>query len=288
MVTCLSSLTSLSRLVIDFQSPRSCPGRVGRRPPPLTRTLLPTLTQFVFVGVSEYLEEFVARIDVPLLTKLHINFFHQLIFDTPQLVRFIGRTPKFETKDGESRVVFSSGSFSVSFPLTFNGTLQMGIRCGQTDWQLSSLAQVCNSSFPLIPTVEHLYIDDDIFVRPDWQDDIENTQWLEVLHPFAAVTDLYISQEFTPRVAHVLKELVGETVTEVLPALRTLFLEAPSQSGPIQEAIEQFTAARQLASRPISVSHWDRKTGHVAGLGLGRAFGRVVCRKFPGPVVTGP
>jgi hypothetical protein len=106
--------------------------------------------------------------------------------------------------------------------------------------------------------VEHLYILEKSN-RPDWQDDIENSQWLEVLHPFDTVKNLYISREFTPRIAPVLKEFVGETVTEVFPALRTLFLEEPSPSGPVQEAIEQFIAARQLASRPIAVSHWERK-----------------------------
>lgn len=202
-----------------------------------TRTLLPALTRFDFQGVSEYLEVFVARVDVPLLTNLYVTFFHQLIFDAPQLVRFIGRTPRFGTNDGKSRVLFSSLGFWVIFPQTFDGTLSMGRRCKHTDWQLSSLAHVCNSSFlqALIPTVEHLYIlvHDDKFIRPDWQDDIENSQWLEVLHPFATVKDLYISQEFTPRIAPVLKELVGETVAEVLPALRTLFLEETSPSEPV-------------------------------------------------------
>jgi hypothetical protein len=262
MVTCLSSLTSLESLEIGFQSPQSRP---TRRSPPPTRTLLPALTWFCFKGVSEYLEEFVARIDVPLLTHLDINFFHQLILSTLQLVRFIGRTPKLGTNDGKSRVVFSSMGFWVTFPQTSDGLLHMGIRCRQTDWQLSSLAHVCNSesSFPqvLIPTVEHLYILEhyDEFIRPDWQDDIENIQWLEVLHPFASVKDLYISREFTPRIAPVLQGLVGETVTEVLPALQALFLEEPHLSEPVQEAIEQFIAARQLASCPIAVSQWDRK-----------------------------
>ena len=92
-----------------------------------------------------------------------------------------------------------------------------------------------------------------------WQDDIENSQWLELLHPFTAVKDLYISQEFTPRIAPALQELVGERVTEVLPALQTLFLEEPLPSGPVQETIGQFVAARQLAGHPIAVSRWERK-----------------------------
>ena len=159
MVTGLSVLTSLESLVIEFESPRSRPDRKSRRPPPPTRTLLPVLTQLGFKGVNEYLEDLVARIDAPLLDKLTITFFHQLIFDTPQLTQFISRTPKFKAHD-EARVVFSNWDVTVTLPQTFDGELKLGISCRQSDWQLSSLAQVCSSSFPqaLIPTVEHLYI----------------------------------------------------------------------------------------------------------------------------------
>ena len=86
MVSCFSALTSLETLQISFDPPLSRPDRNSRRPPPLTRTLLPALTHLVFRGVSEYLEVLVARIDAPLLDKLYITFFHQLIFDTPQLL----------------------------------------------------------------------------------------------------------------------------------------------------------------------------------------------------------
>ena len=260
MVTCLFSSTSLENISINFELSRSRPGR-RPPPPPSTRTLLPALTQLQFEGVSEYLEEFVARIDVPLLTDLYIAFFHQLIFDTPQLVRFISRTPKFETNDGECRLAFSSHHCSVTFPQTSDWTLTLVIRCTQTDWQLSSLAQICNSSFPQSPihTVEHLYIFNFENFTLNGQDDIENSQLLQLSHPFSTVKDLYISREFTPHIAPVFQELVGETVTGVLPALRTLFLEDPPTSSPVQKAIERFTAARQLARLPIAVSHWDRK-----------------------------
>lgn len=45
----------------------------SRRPPPPARTSLPALAAFHFQGVSEYLEEFVARIDAPLLTDLSLT-----------------------------------------------------------------------------------------------------------------------------------------------------------------------------------------------------------------------
>ena len=85
----------------------------------------------------------------------------------------------------------------------------------------------------------------------DWQEDIENSQWLEVLRPFTAVKDLYVSLNLTPRIAPALKELVGEMATEVLPTLRTLFFEMPLPSGPVQEATGQFVSARELAPFPF-------------------------------------
>jgi hypothetical protein len=96
VVTCLSVLTSLDTLSLQFQSSRSRPNRESRRPPPVTRSILPDLTTFRFNGVSEYLEDLVARIDAPRLHNLFIALPHQINFDTPHLVQFIHRTPRFE------------------------------------------------------------------------------------------------------------------------------------------------------------------------------------------------
>jgi hypothetical protein len=260
MVTGLSVLTRLESLVIGYKSPRCGPDR--RRPPPRTRTLLPVLTKLEFRGVGEYLEDLVARIDAPLLNKLDITFFHQPIFDTPQLTQLIGRSPKFSAH--EAYVVFCDWVVWITLPQTFDGRLDLGVSCRQSDWQLSSLAQVCGSSFPqtLIAVVERLYIENRLSPW-HWQDDIESSQWLELFHPFAAVKELYLSREFVPRIAPALKELVKERVTEVLPALQTLFLEEPLPSGPVQDTIGQFVAARQLAGHSISVSRWARKEDKV-------------------------
>jgi hypothetical protein len=262
MATCLTVLTMLESLLIEFESFRCRPDRRSRRPrpPPPTPTLLPVLTKLCFKGVSEYLEDLVAQIDAPILDKLDITFFHQLIFDTPQLTQFITRTPKFKAHD-EARVFFADWHVWVTLPQAHDGGLELAISCSHSDWQLSSLAQVCSSSFPqpLISAVEHLYILENRFSHLRWQDNIESSQWLELLRPFTAVKGLYISREFAPRIAPALQELVGERETEVLPALQTLFLEETIPSGHIQETIGRFVAARQLASHPVVVSHWERK-----------------------------
>src|SRR6266446_3549954 len=48
MATALSALTRLESFWLDFQSPRSCPGRGRRHAPPPTRSVLPALTEFNF------------------------------------------------------------------------------------------------------------------------------------------------------------------------------------------------------------------------------------------------
>ena len=259
-VTCLAVLTRLETLHIGFESSRCLPDRTSRHPPPATRTLLPVLTKLWFKGVGNYLEDLVAQIDAPLLDKFSITFFHQLIYDTPQLTQFISRTPKFKARD-EARVVFHDWNVSITLPQISDGVLELEILCRRSDWQLSSLAEVCSSSFPQALTfgVEHLYIQSGTW-QLHWQDDIENSQWLEIFHAFAAVKNLYISSVFTPYVVQALRELVGERVTEVLPTLQTLFLEETLlfKLEPVQEMIGQFLAARRLSGHPVAVSRWER------------------------------
>jgi hypothetical protein len=86
-------------------------------------------------------------------------------------------------------------------------------------------------------------------------------QWLEIFHPFTAVKNLYVSKEFTQCIAAALQELVGERATGVLPALENIFLEGLQlsiQVGVEKVGVENFVAARQLSSHPITVSLWKR------------------------------
>lgn len=262
MVTCISTLTRLDSLQIDFKSPRRRPewGR-QRTKSSSTRALLPSLTYFAFGGVSEYLEDIVDRINAPLLDKLRIRFFHQTIFDTPRLAQFISRAPKLKTCN-EARMRLGSWRtyvklFSRSKTTTnLNAYLLLEDWCGQPDFQLSPLVQFCTSSIPqaLIPMVECLTI---VGCSSPEQDDIGSSLWRELLQLFTAVKDLYLCPEITSRIALVMRELVGESVIELLPILQNLFLKELRPTGLVPEGIEQFVAARQLASHPVSVSFRD-------------------------------
>ena len=257
MVTCLLTLIRLESLTLKFESPRPRSDRENRRLPPPTRTLLPSLTHFTFKGVSEYLEDIVAWVDAPLLDHLDIIFFRQLIFDTSQLAQFTSRIPKLNAHN-QAHMTFSDWGAFITLPRTFDKQFQLAISCTQPDWLVLSMAQVCNSTLPPFSTLQHLCISDRGSTQQRWHDDIENSEWLQLLQPFTAVKNLYLAEEYAPHIVPALQEVVGERVAEVLPALESLFLEDSYQLGPVWEAVEQLVAVRRLSNHPMVISFWNR------------------------------
>jgi F-box-like len=257
VVTLLSVLSSLRIFCLEFQSRTY---RESRSLPPPKRSILPALTGLYFKGVTEYLEELVSRIDTPKLDKMHITFFNQIDFDCPQLAQFINRTPTRRARNN-AHVQFDDYSTSVALLARRFKTLEIEISCRGPHRQLSSVAQVCNSPVHPPSTVEDLYIERRFYyLQLDWKNDaIENTLWLQLLLPFTAVKNLYLSKEFAPGIAVTLQELVGGRIAEVLPSLEIIFVEGLNlkPSGPVEENIWQFVAARQLSGHPIAISDWD-------------------------------
>ncbi|KAI0290802.1 hypothetical protein BC826DRAFT_970264 [Russula brevipes] len=251
MVTGLSALTRLERLSITFRSPRSRPDRPS--PPRSIRTVLPALSDFYFQGVSEYLEDFTCHIDAPLLCNLSITFFNQLIFNTPRLSSFIGRVEKLRSQS-RARMTFCRGIVELSHTKAGHPGLNLMILCNALDWQLSSLTQFCDSPVLSFFNLERLDICENPHVRPDWQEDVENIQWLELLQLFTTVKRLSLSDEFAPLVVRALQELSGERIMDVLPALQSIFLPETSLSGPVKEALAQFLTVRQLSGHPVAVN----------------------------------
>jgi hypothetical protein len=255
MVALLSVLSSLRTLTLAFQSPQSFPDWESRPSPPSNLSILPALDDFCFRGVTEYLEDLVTFIDAPQHDNMHITFFHQIDFDCPRLAQFVICTPLRALR--EARVQFDDSSARIIHQYHYSH-LEIEVSCREPDLQLLSIAQVCNFSLPPPSIVEDLYIE-----REHWQlawenDALEITLWLELLLPFTAVKDLYISKFATDIAAAALHELVGGRITEVLPSLQYIFVEGLELLGPFQENIRQFLTARQLSDHPIAISNWDR------------------------------
>ena len=90
----------------------------------------------------------------------------------------------------------------------FDKKFALRISCEEMDQQLPSLVQVITSVFPFICVVEDLYIYGSQYTLKQWQDDTENSGWLEIFHPFAALKNLYVCKKFARRIAPALQELV--------------------------------------------------------------------------------
>ncbi len=150
-----SVLSGLEKLFLQFQSPQSHPDWVNRRPPPSKRSVIPALKYFVFKGVIEYLEDLVTYIDALQLRYLNITFFNQIDFVGPRLAQFISRTRTLKKRNAHVEFDDSTASVRPPSPLKRFG---VGTSCREPDWQLSFVAQVCNSCLPPLSMIEDLYI----------------------------------------------------------------------------------------------------------------------------------
>ena len=265
--TGLAKLVNLKSLIIKFQSPHSRPDGERRYPPPSIRTVLSSLAYFEFMGVTEYLEDLVARIDAPLLESVCITPFNYQISEFSQLGRFMGLTARFQEVN-EAHVVFNYGIRVNCLPPTpildvwpIQGSVLFRIPCTFAPWDTSSLARVLASlsaAFSPVCTVEYLYISMPGDSLSIWICALTSMQWLAFLRPFSAVKNLYLCKKIAECIASALQELVGESVADVLPALERIFLEDVQPSGPDEDAIGQFVAARQLSGHSVAVSRWNR------------------------------
>ena len=202
MATGLSALNNLESLRLHFRNPRPFPAPESRRPPPMICPILFSLTEIRFKRASEYLEEILSRIAAPRLNELETTFFNQLIFDTPQLFQFISRIPTLRASE-KGRITFCSKAIIAKFPsqTSNDAVLSVEIRFMASEWQLSSLEQVCTSSLPSVSTLEDLYMVEERHRRPRWQDDVETPPWPGLLRSFVAVKNLHLSKGFVPRIA---------------------------------------------------------------------------------------
>ena len=210
-----------------------------------------------------------ARIDAPQLDELYIlisfsEFYEIIVLHTPHIIEFIGLIPKLQTPI-VAYIGFEADIFKIwvnfisSTRISGRASLRLEIFCIDPERQFPCLAQFCRSLPSLLHSLEYLCIDEGQFSQKGQQNHTENTHWLELLQPFVAVKKLYLSEEFAVYIAHALQELGGERVMEVLPDLENVFIAELQPSGPLDEVIKEFVAARQLTSHPITISRWDRK-----------------------------
>jgi hypothetical protein len=222
---------------------------ITETPLPLTRVILPSLTEFRFEGVSEYLEELVSRIDAPLLNRIHITFHRDIIFDVPQLYDFIVRSETINLKSHEynsAKVLLGPSAAYIDL----RPSPSLGMECDTFYQGLSWTVRLCNRLSPLLCHTTWLKIRGDIFNHEEeLLEDTASELCSQLFRPFTAVWNLNVSMDVGPFVARALCGLTGERVTEVLPALKHLDLTGwTSILDETQEVLKPFIAARHLGA----------------------------------------
>ena len=261
MVDILSALTRLKTFHLTFfEIPRFWTHGASQRPPVLTRVILPALATFSFSGNGGYLEDIVSRIDAP-LDSIDVTVFDQPVFDIPLLRDFIGRTRIFNAPH-RADTLFSLGNASISL-YRRKGDIDFKVLTlvifYDDNSHLSSRLRSCSLFLPSLPSLEHLGVYKSTYLPSEEQDEVENTQWIELLRPFITVRDLVLDEPAAFSVASALQELVGEQLTEILQGLQNIFLEGFQSSAPVPGGIGKFIAAREHSGRSVIVHYRETK-----------------------------
>lgn len=246
MFDCLSSLTKLEQLRIGFQHriyiPRSASHRPSRSP--LTCTVPPMLT-YVIIKTT----------NLPVLDISQISLFMGCQYTEP--VRELDRAHMRFIDDYVDIILSSRKGTTGHKMVTFT------IIHDSEGWRLRFLTRGFRPGSPyrLVGLPITFFEPFDLSSRggphpPLWAHGMENTPWMELLRIFTAVEDLYLSEGLARCVAPALRELTGEGLAGVLPALRNLSIASLRPSGPVKEAIGKFAAARELSGRPVVVQRW--------------------------------
>jgi hypothetical protein len=253
LVSGLSTLFQLERLTIGFHSPASRPPPSMTRPPP-QRTILPSLRFLDFHGATEYLEEFVARIDLRAFCQIDVTLFNEIFFEIPRFCQFIPRSNELGFPISRVYVTLSPESGGIVF---FPGSSSPAIfdlktSCRRLDWQLSFVTQIASQLSPLLSSVHELTVETGSSPgMPTGETDVDSTQWLELLQPFTHVTRLKVLK--TGVALAIIQAL--EVAGGVLPQLTSLHLSKNRglPTGSVVKAAEQFVATRKLSGRPFDL-----------------------------------
>ena len=252
----LSLLPRLETLGIAFNcyNPSNDVERQLLRTPIMTQVALPNLHWLFFVGTNAYLEVLLPWVTIPLLVRLHIRLFNQMIYSVPHLLQFMSTARNLELKT--AMITFNEYCLNVmvySHKGTGLYTLEMNLGDTNLDWQLASAAQVFHALKTVFSAVEHLFLNlDRCNMSLEWN---RQTDWDRLLGSFGKVKTLFVGIGLDKQVSRALQPGEGESSTELLPELQNLFCPSGDTSQTSLHAFTLFIDARRKAGRPVTVNH---------------------------------
>ena len=217
--------------------------------PITTHTTLPNLRVFAFRGVSAYLEAVISRITTPRLENLRIHLFKQPTFSVPHLPQFLNTTENLRFND--VLVKFNDKVINVLMFFSDANTspFVVTVDCWHLDWQVSSVAQICNALSQVLSAVEHLTLEHEVHIQSSEEhNDVDCIEWRNLLGSFSNVKTLRVEDGLVEQLSRCLGSENGEFPLELLPELQEL-----KYSSDASNAFTSFIVSRQNAGRPVTL-----------------------------------
>jgi hypothetical protein len=249
----ISFMPQLESLAITFAFP--VPNRDVERQlihtPITTHITLPNLRLLSFRGVTAYLEAVVCRITTPRLETLLIQLFKQLTFSFPRLTQFMNTTENFRFDN--ARIMFKNKEIDMG--MVFRDadmySFFVTIDCWHLDWQVSSVAQICNALNQMFSAVEHLTLEHEVHSQSSEEhNDVDRIEWRKLLRSFNNVKTLLVGDGLVEELSRCLRLEDGELPLELLPELQEL---THLGSRDTDDAFTSFADSRQNAGRPVTL-----------------------------------
>jgi hypothetical protein len=252
----LSLMNQLETLGIDFHSP--VPNRDLERAlmhrPVMTRVILPNLRWLGLRASSNYTEAILSRMTTPLLERFQAWFFLQLNFSVPHLLEFMGASQNLRFSSAKFRFFDNFVEVCV-YPqddaLMFS--FSMGIYSNNLDWQVSSAAQISRTLRTVFSAVKHLTLEFSRFPKSSEANEVDRTQWRELMRSFSNVTILRVNEDFNGHISRSLQVGDGESPLELLPELKELQVQYDNRFLGESNTFNAFINARQDAGYPVTL-----------------------------------
>ncbi|KAI9443730.1 hypothetical protein BJY52DRAFT_443861 [Lactarius psammicola] len=225
---------------------------IGGSLPPKKCVILPALTYLNFRGITEYLEDLVARIDAPRLGDIEVTFFNGSASDLSKLSEFINR---IEMHKSPRRAHILSSDHTISISLIQPGApacLKLQLSCEQLSEQLSSMARICVPFSAFLFNVEDLRVS---AMHPSSCQDRE--AWPKLIHHFRGTKWFHVDGKHSTNVVRASALQLPDRRREiVLPALHKLYIQPPGpRHAPLSDAVVSFMTSRRLSGHPIAVEY---------------------------------
>jgi hypothetical protein len=135
-------------------------------------------------------------------------------------------------------------------------TYAFGVRvdCWHLDWQVSSVAQICNALSQVFSAVEHLTLRHEVHSQSSEEhNDVDRIEWRNLLRSFSNVKTLRVEDGLVEELSRCLQLEDGELPLELLPELQELTCLGSGDAG---DAFTSFIDSRQNAGHPVTLSPW--------------------------------